>query len=432
LNYPEASRITPTDTRGESQRQAVALDQQRKAEGRSAAYRALAPVAGIVANVPGMEESARDGDTSGVLGHAAAGVTLAATPLIAEGAVKGSRASANAIKSGVSGAAEAYASRGTSAARATIPEAANLPNKAITGAEKIYRAAAPTGGDPMFRGNLYKVAGDLAEIGRKAKEDIANAKGGIAQPDMRVRAVVDAVSEHLQEMYKQERAPQIQRNAENPVAMELSKDAKDGLKHLSRIAGTDADRSLASKALSSDHLTLAETDHLAKLVNKELTGFESMTPAERAAASQINRKTAGLKALDRSLGEKIGAELERSGEPGIKEYESRYAALSTVRDQLQSRMNAVELKQPGVLKGAVQPIARLISGGKSGVASASQAAIADVNIGRTLQQGLKHLADTKLTANRGTAKPIRPVRGLLKAGPRGTKKLGNLLGLDEK
>lgn len=50
--------------------QAKSLDTQRKEEGRGLAYRAAAPIAGLVADVPGMEQSAREGDTAGVLGHA--------------------------------------------------------------------------------------------------------------------------------------------------------------------------------------------------------------------------------------------------------------------------------------------------------------------------------------------------------------------------
>lgn len=416
----------------------AANDIARQARGSGKAYRALAAAGQVLtpANIQGMEEAADVGDTSGVLGHAAAGAAITAAPLIAERGVKGGRVAKNATAAVVKELTDT-----TSAARSTIPEAANLPDKAISGLEKIYRAAAPVGSDPMFRGNLYKAAGDLAEIGRAARANIANAKGGIVQPDMRVRAVIKAINDHLAEMYKQERAPQISRNADNPIVMELGKDANEGLKFLSRNAGMEADRALASKAMSSDHLTLAETDQLAKLVNKELAGFESMTPAERAAASQVNRRAAGLKALDRSLGDKIGAELERRGEPGIKEYEGRYAALSAVRDQLQSRMNAVELNQRGPIKTVAQPIARLVSGGKSGVVSASQAAVADVNIGRTLQQGFRNLADTSLSANRGMSHPEgpelvpsrNPYTGRVKYVPkRNRTTLESLLGLERK
>jgi hypothetical protein len=46
-----------------------------------------------------------------------------------------------------------------------------------------------------------------------------------------------------------------------------------------------------------------------------------------------------------------GTELDNRGEAGINDYEGRYAALSSIRNQLQSSMNAVEPKQPGVSDG---------------------------------------------------------------------------------
>jgi hypothetical protein len=302
-----------------------------------------------------------------------------------------------------------YAAR-TSAVRATEPAAASVPARAAFGVEKIYRAAAPVGSDPQFRGNLYKAAGDLAEIGRDI--NLQEAKGGIIQPDMRVRATVKAINDHLEEMYNSERKPQIDRNAQNPIVTQFGDDATEGLTYLARRAGSSADRSLAVAALSAENLPLSQVDKLAKVVNKELLGFESMTPAERAAASTTNRRLAGLKALDSSLGEMIGQELENRGEAGIREYEGRYAALSNVRDQLQKRMNAVELER----SNPAGRLARSALQGKAGIASASQAAVADVNIGTHLQQGLKNLADSGITANRGMASAIQPVRGLLGTG----------------
>jgi hypothetical protein len=74
-------------------------DQTRKSEGHGALYRAAAPVAGIVTNVPGMEKSAAEGDTSGVLGHAAAGATLAASPLALESIAKLGLKAADAVPS---------------------------------------------------------------------------------------------------------------------------------------------------------------------------------------------------------------------------------------------------------------------------------------------------------------------------------------------
>jgi len=74
--------------------------QRRKAAGYSLPYRLAAPAVGMIANVPGMEESAKEGDIGGVAGHMIAGQALAASPLVGEkilppmirGAAKGGNA----------------------------------------------------------------------------------------------------------------------------------------------------------------------------------------------------------------------------------------------------------------------------------------------------------------------------------------------------
>lgn len=285
---------------------------------------------------------------------------------------------------------------------AVMPEMANLPAKAIDGLEKQFKASAPTGMNRNYRANLAVAAPDLAEIGRTIKLD--EAKGGIINPDMRVRATVDATNTYLQKMYQEERAPQIQRNASTPIAQNFGTDAEEGLKYMARTGGESDIRAIAQKAVDGSTLTVAEADKLAIAVNSNLKGFESMTPADRAAASMINRRLGSVKALDRALSEGLNTTLKNAGEPGLSSYERRYAALSEYRDQLSKRMNAVELDQPGVVKGVLKPVASIFMGGKSGIASASQAAVADVNIGRMLQKGFEDLASTDLKPNRS----IRP------------------------
>lgn len=69
---------------------AIQQDANSKAAGYGIPYRVGAGIAGIAGtNVPGMEQSAAQGDVGGVLGHAAAGATLAAAPLVAEGVMRG-------------------------------------------------------------------------------------------------------------------------------------------------------------------------------------------------------------------------------------------------------------------------------------------------------------------------------------------------------
>ncbi len=79
--YPGMDQDTKAAMAGES----FAQDQARKQAGYPVPYRAIAPVAQSVGvNVPGMEQSAKEGDVAGVAGHAVAPVaTLAAAELVA-------------------------------------------------------------------------------------------------------------------------------------------------------------------------------------------------------------------------------------------------------------------------------------------------------------------------------------------------------------
>ena len=290
---------------------------------------------------------------------------------------------------------------------AMTESAKNIPAQARFGAEKLFRATAPTGKNIGFRENLYEAAGDLAEIGRKV--DLSESAGGVLNPDMRPRKLVDAITEHQKLMYETERVPQITKHGANPIETKFGPDATEGLKYLGKNAGESSGRNLATNALTGDHLPLSQIDQLAKIVNKELLNFEAMTPAERAAATASNKRLSSLKALDKELSGKIGNELELRGEPGIRIYERRYAALGAVKKQLSTRVNMAELQRwnlPG--KGLIRPILQ------KNVAGASQAATANItSIGRELQIGLRELADSGLTADRGVSWGPRDVAGWL-------------------
>ena len=375
----------------------------RKMEGRSNAYNAVATTGELVGiNSRGMEQAANEGNTAGVVGHALAVPTAIA---VGHGLTKLAPEASAAVSN-------RYYSDRTSAVRSTVPEAANLPPQAVHGAEQVYRAAAPTGGDPQFRSNLYAAAGDLAEVGQKVQLD--SAAGGVMQPDMRVRATVNGINDHLQQMYDTERAPQIDRHAQNPVVTNFSSDAKAGLEYLAKNAGTEADRALAQNALQSEYIPLGQLDELARATNRELSPLRGMTSQELAVSEGNSRRFAALKALDAEAGNAIGTELDNRGEPGIQNYERRYAGLSQVRDQLQSRMNMTELQRRTPVVGSL--VRTVMGGSRAAIAGASQAAVANVNIGAELANGLDNLARSGLTANRGTASPVSPVRGLLTPG----------------
>jgi hypothetical protein len=342
-------------------------------------------------NTQGVREAAAKGDLAGVVGHGALPVVGAVALTENKPVAKLASQVAESIPS-PRGAMAAMTPKGPLAK--VMPTAGRLPVQAQQGVEHIFRASAPTGMNQGFRENVIAAAPDLADIARKV--DISEAKGGIINPDMRVRATVKAINDHLTAMDATERAPQIQRNAGVPIDMNVSADSSEGLKFLKRNGASDEVRSISAKALEEQSLTLAETDKLRMAANRQLTDFESMTPSERAQAAATSRRLNSLKALDKDVGYRMNDALTSAGEDGLRSFERRYAALSEVRDQLSTRMNATELERklsfPGseMIKGAIK--------GKSGIASASQAAVADVNIGKRLQFGLKALKDSGITA----------------------------------
>lgn len=336
------------------------------------------------------------------------------------GGVTGTVAGARAAARRLGPAAARIGLRRPAVVQSVVKQAMALPPGAVNGAEDIFRASAPTGKQVGFRENLYAAAGDLAEVGRKL--DLSKARGGVANPEMRPRATVKALDGYLKEMFETERAPQIERHGMREVATNLSADAIEGVNHVARTGGTTEIRALAEKMKTAPTATIGELDQLARTVNQELISYEQMSKQARTQARITNRKLGSLKALDRALSDSINAELTGRGEVGLVNYERRFAALSQIRNQLQARMTAVELQRSS-MPGRM---ARATLGGKYGVASASQAAIADVNIGKLLEKGFAQLAKTKLQPNKGTAGSATlpetptppetpPVRGLLPA-----------------
>jgi hypothetical protein len=89
-----------------------ASDQARQARGSGKLYRGTAAAAQVLtpANIPAMEQAADQGDTKGVLAHAAAGTTMAAAPVLIEGGLKAGSPLASAATKRMSAAAPAIKS----------------------------------------------------------------------------------------------------------------------------------------------------------------------------------------------------------------------------------------------------------------------------------------------------------------------------------
>jgi hypothetical protein len=203
------------------------------------------------------------------------------------------------------------------------------------GAEKIFRGASPTGTNIGFRESLATAAPDLAEIERAAPLGKSGAKGGILKPDLRVRQTVENINNKLDDIWQRERQPQIDRQGD---AHTLTKEQLlEGM--------TPEQKSAIENKLDvkiPDNINVRDADGLLKKVNARLRKTEGMTPEGQALAKELSPVLEKLDQMKDRLHDAIGNTLESRGEPGIREFNRRYGALSEVRDAFRTRMNPNE------------------------------------------------------------------------------------------
>lgn len=279
-------------------------------------------------------------------------------------------------------------------------------NPAGQAIEDVFRAAGPPS-DPGFRSNVEVAANDLGNAYKRTPIP-PEAKGGIINPDMRIRSSVDAINNELKSIYLTERVPQIARATQAGAQVQLrsvdSAVLTDISKRLSRTLPINDPAIGAVQKLMADPrsvLSVAETDSLGRAVNTMLRDFESMTPADRAAAG-ITRRMAGLKDLDRGISTDLNGRLRQLGLPGLEDYERRYAAMSSVRDGLERGMNKAEASRWSMrLREFFSPSG--IHGGVSGNLSISP--------GRRIESGMRTMAETS------TPTPTLPPPPSAAAGP---------------
>jgi hypothetical protein len=288
------------------------------------------------------------------------------------------------IKAGVNAISE-----GSTAApiKAAMPEVADMPNKAVASGDKIFRAVAPTATDTGARANIHAASGDLAEIADRVGWDAL--KGG--KTDMRPRGVRDAINERMGQMYQTEVAPKIAGAGDAKVTFT---GGNDGLEFLSRNAGDPEVRAAAGRMLAGKGTSnLADAYTVAKGANAELRQFERLTPDQQYTIRNQNPGINQIENLDQELSQNIAQAFKDRGLPGIQNFERRYAALASLRREITNRISGAELEDNSVTGKIVSGV-RKIMGGKSGIASASQAALSDLGpggMGDNLEAGLKGL-----------------------------------------
>jgi hypothetical protein len=333
-----------TETKSAAAEASHERDVSRQKAGYSLPYRLAAPAAESVGmNVSGAEESARQGDVGGVLGHAA-------VPLSFVAASEGLRA-------------------GTKAYPKVVERLANMRTEAATQGIK-QTASAHVG--PEFGERLTRTIqrGHLPEIERQYHPKT-------------VRAAANATLEYANKLQSDVIGPAIKRHPTETISgdavakavqdvftPEMQKFYPEALNKIGREVGRYAGKPI----------TLPEAHYLLEKLNAINRSLAKAAPESAAAAQRIDAaKKANMVAAD-AIREQLYPKLEQLGEPGIADLQKDYGALRTVGEALRSNIARAERigTGPSLAKSAFQrhPWLTLVSlGGGYGLHTPAFAAI---------------------------------------------------------
>jgi hypothetical protein len=299
-------------------------------------------IRGIYSAIPGagpLLSQAGDEFSSGNIAGGLGSMTPLVTPELAKrGAAINVRDVSNAV-----GRAYDTVRPGPDVAPGLTSEAtANLTNKsARLGMEDVFRASGPSAGEPSFRERLTTAAPDIAQIQRNTPLETS---GGFINPDFRIREFVTNADKHLDNLWNEQRMPQIQRNAAAVRSLDPIKQSILGsVSDLDSENYPGAVQEINRKIMSMpDTETLGQLNDRLREVNAQRNAYRGMTPQERAAANITSPKMDALNGEYHGLQQVISDELANRGEPGVQDFDRRYGALSEVRDALRDQMNPTE------------------------------------------------------------------------------------------
>jgi hypothetical protein len=286
---------------------------------------------------------------------------------------------------------------------------ANLTDKtARLGTQDVFRAASPSADNPGFRERLSIAAPDLAEIQRRTP---LKTSGGLLNPDYRVREFTMNANNYLDDLWNNQRQPQIDRNANAVRSLDpIKQSIADSVSDLDSENYPGAVQEIGRKIQAMpDYESLGQLSDRLREVNAQRSAYRGMTPQEQAAANITAPKINAINAEYHALQDAISDELANRGEQGVQDFDRRYGAISEVRDTLQDQMNPAEsTRLLDQIKAWVSP------GGAAGI---HQRIPMVASPGRTLESGLNRLARSTLTPPAATPPNPPQIAGLLPPPP---------------
>lgn len=293
------------------------------AEGRGLPYRVGAAVAQSVGtNVPGMEESAAEGDVAGVLGHAAAPLAvMGATELahVAPDIVK-------AVKPAIGDAALAVAKR-TPVLRTLVQEPEQLVTQAVKpGKNNVGWQEAVKNAIPQMKaaeadmGRPIENLDDAVEAVGVAKKKIWSQYQNRLDPAAKMGATVDGnqIADAMVNSIDKRTAVQ------NPNLVQKIQSVADTYRR---------------------PLTVSEAEDFLQSANNDLHSYYAKNKVGRRVA-QGDPETAYTVAEADALRNALYSKLEDLSGPGAREIKQQYGHLSNVEAELIGRKNVVARQDP--------------------------------------------------------------------------------------
>lgn len=265
--------------------------------------------------------------------------------------------------------------------------------QARRGTEKMFKAAAPSASDLDFRERLSQAAPDLSQL---AKEKPLRSGGGIINPDFRVRELVSNLNDYMDNLWKQEYAPQIKNAADAPAPLDqLKQSMKQTISQIDREKQPGLVASLEDELMRMpERETVGQLENRRVQLSDKLNRYYKANPAEQVAMENQNFNVAATKAEYEATLDVLDRTLKLNGEAGGMGPRGRYGNLAEVRSYIAKQMNPTE--QATMMQHLAQIVLRrgperLITG-----------ALANPSAGRQVASGMELLGRSEL------APPITP------------------------
>jgi hypothetical protein len=306
------------------------------------------------------------------------GATKGATTAGAQGAVKesgpGGEGPVKGAKEGaIGGAIGGALAEGTGQVIKPVAKSLGLGTAAE---EDITRAAQPGKRNDRFISDWALAKDRLAqELGEGGKyKDFQDAADRIM--DVRQKLWDDEIKPAIDKHASEEMFPAVAMTPQpgmvqyNPVSQAIRDRITPAMQRVSRQSAKAIEK-FAQKF--DGPMSIGDAEQTLEHMNAELTdlGYWKKTPSERAAAEKANPAIASRAAAVSSLRDELYNRLDALGEKGMKDLKKQYGAVANVEKEIRGQINTSGRQRPISLKQIIGITAGIAHGGPLGAAAAA-------------------------------------------------------------